>query len=193
MAGRWKCCAKWQKSVTKCCVLLSHLYEVSKTDKPIKMERLMVARVLWVGDEAGMRSSLWWVWVPWTAARQAPLSMGILQARIMQWVAVLLLQGIFLSQGLNPGLLHRRWILYHPSHQGSPRMLDWIAYPCSRESSQPRNWTRVSWPERQADSLPVELQGKPWNVQNRQIHRDGEKIKGCQSLGVDEAGMGSNF
>ena len=50
-----------------------------------------------------------------------------------------LLQGIFPSLGLNPGLLHRRWILYHPSHQGSPRMLDWIAYPFSRESSQPRN------------------------------------------------------
>ena len=28
-----------------------------------------------------------------------------------------LLQGIFLSQGSNPGLLHCRQILYHPSHQ----------------------------------------------------------------------------
>ena len=31
-----------------------------------------------------------------------------------------LLQGIFPSQGLNPGLLHCRWILYSVSHQGSP-------------------------------------------------------------------------
>ena len=31
-----------------------------------------------------------------------------------------LLQGIFLSQGWNPGLLHCRQILYHLSHQGSP-------------------------------------------------------------------------
>ena len=31
-----------------------------------------------------------------------------------------LLQRIFLSQGLNPGLLHCRWILYQPCHQGSP-------------------------------------------------------------------------
>ena len=30
-----------------------------------------------------------------------------------------LLQGIFLTQGLNPGLPHCRWILYHLSHQGS--------------------------------------------------------------------------
>ena len=32
----------------------------------------------------------------------------------------LLLQGIFLTQGLNPGLLHCRHILYYLSHQGSP-------------------------------------------------------------------------
>ena len=31
-----------------------------------------------------------------------------------------LLQGVFLTQGLNLGLLHCRWILYHLSHQGSP-------------------------------------------------------------------------
>ena len=31
-----------------------------------------------------------------------------------------LLQGIFLTQGLNPGLPHCRWILYRLSHQGSP-------------------------------------------------------------------------
>ena len=31
-----------------------------------------------------------------------------------------LLQGIFATQGSNPGLPHCRWILYHLSHQGSP-------------------------------------------------------------------------
>ena len=31
-----------------------------------------------------------------------------------------LLQGIFPTHGLNPGLLHCRWILYHLSHQRSP-------------------------------------------------------------------------
>ena len=34
-----------------------------------------------------------------------------------------LLQGIFPTQGFNPGLLHYRQILYHLSHQGSPRSL----------------------------------------------------------------------
>ena len=32
-----------------------------------------------------------------------------------------LLQGIFPTQGWNPGLLHCRWILYQLSHQGSPK------------------------------------------------------------------------
>ena len=33
-----------------------------------------------------------------------------------------LLQGIFLTQGSNLGLLHCRWILHHLSHQGSPKL-----------------------------------------------------------------------
>ena len=55
-----------------------------------------------------------------------------------------LLQGILPSQGSNPGLLHCRWILYQLSHRGSPRILEWVAYPFSRGSSWPRNRTRVS-------------------------------------------------
>ena len=55
-----------------------------------------------------------------------------------------LLQGIFPIQGSNPGLPHCRGILYQLSHQGSPRILEWVAYPFSSGSSQPRNWTGVS-------------------------------------------------
>ena len=40
---------------------------------------------------------------------------GILQARILEWVTVPLLQGIFPTQGSNPGLPHCRWILYYLS------------------------------------------------------------------------------
>ena len=39
-----------------------------------------------------------------------------------------LLQGIFPTQGSNPGLPHRRQILYQLSHKGSPRILEWAAY-----------------------------------------------------------------
>ena len=34
--------------------------------------------------------------------------------------SLFLLQGIFPTQGSNPGLPHYRWILYHLSYQGSP-------------------------------------------------------------------------
>ena len=55
-----------------------------------------------------------------------------------------LLQGIFPTQGSNSGLPCCRQILYRLSHQGSPRILVWVAYPFSRGSSQSRNGTRVS-------------------------------------------------
>ena len=55
-----------------------------------------------------------------------------------------LLQGIFPTQGLNPGVPHCRWILYQLSHRGSPRTLQWVAYPFASGHSRPGNWTRVS-------------------------------------------------
>ena len=47
---------------------------------------------------------------------------GILQARIPEWVVIPLLQGIFPTQGLNPGLLRCRQMLYRLSYKGSPRL-----------------------------------------------------------------------
>ena len=55
-----------------------------------------------------------------------------------------LLQGIFPTQGFNPGLLNCRLILYQLSHKESPRILEWVAFPFSRGSSQSRNQTGVS-------------------------------------------------
>ena len=55
---------------------------------------------------------------PWTVASQVPLSMGFSR----QYTGVdchFLLQGIFPTQGLNPGLQHCRQTLYHLSHEGS--------------------------------------------------------------------------
>ena len=81
-----------------------------------------------------------------------------------------LLQGIFPTQGSNPGLSHYRQMLYHLSHQGSKvtlamsnsvwphglympgssvqgilqaRILEWVAMPSSRGSSQTRDRTCV--------------------------------------------------
>ena len=55
-----------------------------------------------------------------------------------------LLQEIFPTQGLNPGLPYCRLILCCLSHQGTPIILEWVAYPFSRGSSQPRNQIGVS-------------------------------------------------
>ena len=42
------------------------------------------------------------------------------------------LQGIFPTQGSNPGLLHWRQILYHLSHQGSPNTFNQVLNVCSK-------------------------------------------------------------
>ena len=55
-----------------------------------------------------------------------------------------LLHGIFPTQGSNPGLPHCRRIPHQLSHQGSPRILVWVAYLFSSRSSRSRNWTRFS-------------------------------------------------
>ena len=39
---------------------------------------------------------------------------------------------------------HCKWVLYQVSHKGSPRILEWIAYPFSGGSSWPRNQNGVS-------------------------------------------------
>ena len=48
----------------------------------------------------------------------------------------------------NPGIKprsHAFWqILYQLSHKGSPRILEWVAYPFSSGSSWPRNLTGIS-------------------------------------------------
>ena len=46
---------------------------------------------------------------------------GILQGRILEWVAIPFCRGFF-DPGLNLDLLHCRQILYCLSHQGSPGM-----------------------------------------------------------------------
>ena len=57
-------------------------------------------------------SHVWLCATPWTVALQAPLSMQF--SRQKYWSGChALLQGIFPTQGPNPGLLHCRQILYH--------------------------------------------------------------------------------
>ena len=73
-----------------------------------------------------------------------------------------LLQGIFPIQRSNPDLPPCRRILYQLSHKGSPKILEWVTYPFSSISSQPRNQTGVSciagvfftnWAMREANNI----------------------------------------
>ena len=91
--------------------------------------------------------------------RQAPVSIEF-SRQDTRVGCLALLQEIFPTQGLNPGLLLRRQILYHLSHKESRRILEWVAYPFSSGSSWLRN--QSGSPALQMDSLPVELPGKPW-------------------------------
>ena len=65
---------------------------------------------------------------------------GILQARILEWVAIPFSRGSSQLR-LNLGLSHCRQIFYHLSHQGSPRKLEWVASHFSRGSSWCRDQT----------------------------------------------------
>ena len=100
-------------------------------------------------------------WTPGSSVR------GIFQARILEWVPI----SFSRAQGSNPGLPHYRQTLYCLSHQGSPnvdvkvaqlcltlcdprdyavhgilqaRILEWVAFPFSRGSAQPRDLPHVS-------------------------------------------------
>ena len=56
---------------------------------------------------------------PWTLLPGSSVH-GILQARILEWVAISFSRGVSLTHGSNSGLLHCRQILHHLSHQGRP-------------------------------------------------------------------------
>ena len=79
-----------------------------------------------------------------------------------------LLQGIFPAQGSKSGSSHCRQILYHLSHQGSPRILERTAYPFSRDLPDPG--IELGFAALQADSLPIELPEKPESAIYIYIH-----------------------
>ena len=65
-------------------------------------------------------SHVWLFATLWTVALQAPLSMGILQARTLEWVAIFSSRGSTWTQGSNLSLLclmHCRQILYLLNHR----------------------------------------------------------------------------
>ena len=76
---------------------------------------------------------------------------GILQARNTEVGSLLLLQGIFPTQGSNPGLLHGRQILYQLSHEEH-----WIRLLIPSPGDLPDPGIEPGSPTLQEDSLPSE-------------------------------------
>ena len=66
----------------------------------------------------------------------------------------------------NPGIEPRspvfRQILYCLTHQGNPRILNWVTYPFSRDLPNPG--IKLGSPALQVDSLPTKLPGKPKHI-----------------------------
>ena len=77
--------------------------------------------------------------------------------------SLFLTPGVLPNQGLNPGLLRFREILYQLSHKGSPRILEWVAFQQKAGEADLFNpGIELGSPALQADSLPAELSGKPF-------------------------------
>ena len=66
---------------------------------------------------------------------------GILQARILEWVAILFSMGIFLTQGSNPGFLHCRQLLpSEPPGRAVLLLFFWVTWQVSK------SWFRALFP-----------------------------------------------
>ena len=72
-----------------------------------------------------------------------------------------LLQGSFLTQELNQGLLHCRQILSCLSHREALEYWSGLLCPPSRGSPQPRDRTCISYVSRRQSSLLLAPPGKP--------------------------------
>ena len=101
--------------------------------QPVRLCYVMLLKVKVAKSCPTLCDPMEWIYSPWNSPGQ---DTGV--------SSLSLLQGISPTQGSNPGIPHCRWILYQLSHKGSPRILEWVAYPFSRRSSWPRNRTGVS-------------------------------------------------
>ena len=83
-----------------------------------------------------------------------------------------LLQGIFQTQGSNPGLLHCRWILYTWAKNSWLKGFPWVGKPKNTSGQPipspgdlPNPGIKLGSPALQVDSLLTELRGKPYSYE----------------------------
>ena len=96
---------------------------------------------------------------PWTVASQAPLSMGFSRQDYGSGLSCPP-PGDLPNPGTEPrSPTLRGEVLYHLSHQGSPGILEWVAYILPRYLPDPG--IEPESPALQVDSLPAQLPGNP--------------------------------
>ena len=105
---QWKCCTQYVSKFRK--LSSGHSFHSNPNKRQCQRMFKLLYVLCWVAQSCPT------LYNPRDVACQAPLSLGILQARILKWVAMPSSRGIFTTQGSNPGLLHCRQILYHLSH-----------------------------------------------------------------------------
>ena len=95
--------------------IVASYYRINRQNN-LDMKSQLLVFILWLQIHVEVKwvkslSCVWLFATPWTAAYQAPQSMGF--SRQEYWSGGhFLLQGIFLTQGSNPGLPHCRQMLY---------------------------------------------------------------------------------
>ena len=119
-------CPYVQVSSLSDCILHTGLQDAFLSPRE-ECNKIMGMRVKW---KCKSLSPVWFFETPWTVAHQAPLSMGILQERILELVAIPFSSGSswprdwpWVSQGLHRGLPHCWQILYHLSLQRRPKWM----------------------------------------------------------------------
>ena len=79
-------------------------------------------------------SHIWFFVTLWTMACHALLSMGILQPKILEWIAMPSSRGSSWPRDLTHGSYVScigRWVLYHQHHKGSP-LTSKVLFKCYR-------------------------------------------------------------
>ena len=124
-----------QDSAFLCRLILKEKWYLHLKWNKLRGNMILNLKGKWIESCSVVSDSLWphGLYSPWNSLGQNT-GVSILS----------LFQGIFPTQRSNPGLLHCRWILYQLSHKGSPRILEWVAYPFSSGSSWPSNRSGVS-------------------------------------------------
>ena len=146
---------KSESEVAQLCLTLCDTMDYIACQAPLSMGVLQARILKWVAmpssressqseSESEVAQSCQTLCDPMDGSLPGSVIHGILQARILEWAAISFSRGssqprdrtqspalqtdslpseplgIFPNQGLNPGLLHCRQILYHLRHQGSP-------------------------------------------------------------------------